>query len=186
MDNKNQIHYQEKLQSLILHHSELKKDVRIADIYKLLYQANMGNLHVLTDPNAALKSLLEEYNSVNPLKDELLLENISTDNEIFRVNLRPFKKSGLSVEKLYKVMIETANYINPLREKLKEDWQIFKVLVEGKMLNFDENELASFDSKFIKDGFTEVSHSDEYRKGNNPSYRVVHIIVFQSIFFDDT
>ncbi|MFC1724892.1 hypothetical protein ACFL4T_04635 [candidate division KSB1 bacterium] len=184
MDNKDQIHYSEKLQSLILHHSELKKNVRIPDIYKLLYQANMGNFHILADPDSAYKILLEEYHSVNPLKDELLLENISTDNEIFRVNLRPFKKSGLPVDKLFNVMIETVKAVNPDKGKLVKDWKLFKEMVDENKLSFDWEEMNSFELEINKKDFPAVSHSDEYRKANNPSYRVVQVNIFQDILFE--
>jgi len=176
------INKKEKLRKLILSHIKMRKDMTERDIYKMLYQANIGNAHILKDVNELKKRLIEELDTVNPNQKEPLLENISTNDKIYRVNLRHFKKKKLSVESLFQVVTESAEVIIPNIQNLIKEWQFFKELIEEKFFKFDINSLRIFDEEIQIRNYPVITHSDKYKKMYNPSYRVVHIEIFEKVF----
>ncbi|MDZ7262231.1 MAG: hypothetical protein ONB05_09030 [candidate division KSB1 bacterium] len=170
------------LQELILQHQQTKEIFTVQDAYKLLYQSIFGVTHILGNTEAARQYLSQEYESIDASLDEPLIEPISLNQEIVRINLRPFKARKGSPDKLFQVMISSAQEIQGNQLQFMELWQEFKALVYQGKLKFDLAELETFDQEVAQRHYPCVHHSEGYRHAHRPSYRVVKRKWFEQSF----
>lgn len=170
------------LEELIKWHQKLRPNFEIVDVYKMLYQSVFGVGHILHEK--ARQHLKNELSSLNisEFPDEPLIENISTDGSMIRVNLSPFKRQGLSPDKLFYAMLTSAKNSSGTKEAFLKLWNEFKHLVETGKLEFDKTRLEDFDRKIREENFPIYHHSEKYRKSYKPAYRVLKRKVFQTIF----
>ena len=170
------------LEELVRWHQRLRPDLEVVDVYKMLFQSVFGIQHILHDK--AKRYLERELSTLETQKssDEPLIENISIDNVMVRVNLRPFKMGRLSSEKLFLVMATSAEEPKGTQKAFLKLWNQFKSLVEAGRLDFDESSLEDFDKKVEKENYPLYHHSEQYRRSYRPAYRVVKREVFKRIF----
>jgi len=162
-----------RLIELIQEHQRTKKNFEIQDAYKLIYQGVFGVGHILNNPEMANKYLDKEFKSVSASDNERLIENISITGEIVRLNLRPYKYQNGDIDRLFQAMLCSAEEISGSREKFLSLWNEFKQAVFNSELNFDKEELKIFDNKVKLENYPPMHHSSEYRKANQPAYRVL-------------
>jgi hypothetical protein len=173
------------LEELIRWHQRLRPDLQVVDVYKMLFQSVFGIQHILHDK--AKRYLEQELSTLETQKpyNEPLIENISIDNAMVRVNLRPFKMRGLSSEKLFSAMVTSAKEPKRTQKTFLKLWNRFKSQVEAGKLDFDESSLEDFDKKVKKENYPLYHHSERYRRSYSPAYRVVKKEVFKKIFSID-
>jgi len=169
---------------LVREQGRLHKNLGIQDVYKLLFQGVMGVAHILKDRQKAWTWLLKEFERVDAdeFMEEPLLEDINVDGSIMRVNLRPFKRLGLSLDRLFEVMAVSAETIEPDKKRFVRVWKRFIRLVKAGQLDFDYVRLIEFDGVVRAEGCPPVRHSRAYAKANKPAYRVVQKKAYQEIF----
>jgi len=148
-------------------------DMQTADAYKFVHQAAFGNGHLITDEAEAREYLRSEIASVSGGATEPLVEDVSPDGSVIRINLRPFKASGLDVTKLGDVMIESAKTFTPNRERFEEWWSVVANGVRDRKLPFEGAFLRSFAARLKPKGYPAVHHSEIYAARYQPAYRVV-------------
>lgn len=172
------------VESLVREHVRLHRSLGIEDVYKLLFQGVLGVGHILRDNERAWTWLVEEFEGVEAegFPDEPLLERVSVDGEVVRVNLRPFKRLGLSLKGLFKVMLKSAQRIEEDKERFVELWKRFIKLVREGRLDFDYEHLLEFDGNVKAAGYPAVHHSREYAEVNKPAYRIADRRVYREFF----
>ncbi len=143
------------------------------DLYKLIYQASMGSSHGVTRTGAVLQRLQREMEEMPDGPPEPLLDVISDDGLISRINLRPFRSAGGNPVQLMEAFIRTA-------EEFKGSWKKLEVymrsLAEMSRECLLPRSLANIDGFLgeMKDsGYPAVHHSREYVRLYAPAYRVV-------------
>jgi hypothetical protein len=162
------------LEELISGHTRLHPSLRARDVYKLLYQGTMGPRHLIRDPRRAMASLRKELKSVGQCRGtEPLIEQVSVDGAVVRINLRPFKEFSDDRGALFGCMCSSARRIVPDEEQLRTLWSSFRALNGQEILNFDPREVSVLHNRLSREGFTALSHSREYTAREQPSYRVV-------------
>ncbi len=162
----------EAVEALLRDHFERRPLMRATDIYKLLYQGVFGVGHILG--KGARKRLHEEAESID-LEDhpcEPLIEGVSSDASMVRVNLRPYLRKGLSLDELYGAMEETAK-VRGSPEKFLQAWSVFHGLATSGSLEVDRGELDSLNVEILEQGPRPHHHSEQYRVAYYPAYRVV-------------
>ena len=169
---------------LMREQSRLHRNLGIQDVYKLLFQGVMGVAHILEDREKAWRELEKESEGLDASEfmEEPLLEDVSVDGSIMRVYLRPFKRLGLSLDRLLEVMLVSAGRIEPDKERFVKVWKSFARLVKAGTLDFDSERLIEFDGVVRVGGYPPVHHSRAYAKVNKPAYRVVQKKAYQEIF----
>ena len=152
------------------------------DIYKMLFQAHFGVEHILTDSAGVSTYLDTELASLGPPRpDEPLLERISQQGDIVRVNLRPFKALNLSGPVLVECMFASAAACARDTLMLYRDWNEFSSMVRFGILRFPVEDLARVDSLLVN-GPVPVHHSQQYAAREHPAYRVVRKDLFERMF----
>jgi len=169
---------------LVREEGRLHRNLGIQDVYKLLFQGVMGVAHILEDREKAWRELQKEFEGLDTSEfmEEPLLERVSADGDVIRVNLKSFKRLGLSLEELFEVILKSAERISADRERFERVWKRFIELVKAGKLDFDYERLREFDGVVGAGGYPPVHHSRAYAKDNKPAYRVVHKKAYQEIF----
>ncbi len=162
----------EAIEVLLREHFERRPLMRATDVYKLLFQGVFGVGHILSE--GALKRLEEEAESLN-IEDhpaEPLIERISVDGSMVRVNLRPYLRRELPLDKLYEAMEETSKDRGD-PEKFLFSWSVFYELAGSGAMAVDGEELDSLHRELQEEGPRPHHHSEPYRDAYYPAYRVV-------------
>jgi hypothetical protein len=155
--------------------AEVKKypKLEIQDLYKLAYQAAMGNEHIMTDTAALQKSLNDELAAIDALSNEPLLEYLTSDNSIARVNLRAFKAQQGNPTKLIVAMMQTSTSIQSSTGLLRQFWSDVEALADAGSIPFRKEDLDNYFSAMEKDNFPVVHHSQAVDSLYHPAYRIV-------------
>ena len=160
------------LEALLEEHFERRPIIWATDFYKLLYQGIFGVGHIMGE--GAREWLREEAEGLDLEEQpyEPLLEEVSADGAMVRVNLRPYLRRGLPLVGLLSAMKETSKVVGS-QEEFMEAWAVFKEMVLSGRLYVDEEGLESLDEELRREGCRPHHHSDAYRKVYHPTYRVV-------------
>lgn len=162
----------DRVKALIREHLERRPLMRATDVYKLLYQGVFGVGHIMGDDAWNWLEAEVEKVDLDDHPEEPLLEDVSADGSMVRVNLRPYLRRGLPLDKLFSAMRETAQ-VKGSPEEFLEAWDVFKGLVSSGKVHFDLEELEALDGELQVEGCRPQHHSETYREAYHPKYRVV-------------
>ncbi len=140
------------------------------DIVKMCYQAAFGAEHLLEDIEAARRFFYEEYNHICA-SDDNLYEEISTN--VCRVNLAPWKGSGVPEEWLFRMFVSSAKKTAGSEDLFFQYLKDAEGIVQNKKLSFGEDEWKVFVTKYKENGIRAVHHSEVYRDREKPAYRII-------------
>lgn len=175
---------QKKLVQLVEMHQKQYPGFEIQDAYKLLFQSSLGVGHLIADTVAAKNYLLQEMGALtdDAETDETLIEFISIDSSMIRVNLRPFMRQHLDPNLLFQAMMETAIYNKKTKKDFAAEWREFIFLVRSGYLRFDPEKLDAFNQNVAAQNYPMIHHSEFYSVRYSPAYRVVYYGMFKKYF----
>ena len=163
---------QRRLFDLIDIHMRMHSCVMLPDLYKLLYQGVFGPSHLIDDPGRAQIFLKTEWEALPKTQNEFLIEPVSIDKSIVRINLFPAKLAGIDIDKLWAALYRSATTIKGSLEQ-------FEVVLDGTLQIcrnrklFHPGSLRQYFRQARKENYPPRHHSEAYRKMNKPAYRVV-------------
>jgi len=160
-------------QAIVLAHVKKYPRMKIQDLYKLCYQAAMGNSHLGFNQQQLLNKLQAELQPLTPNSDEILVEPLSPDRKVIRLHLRPFKALSASPEELSTAIFCTAQRFQPSLTNLVRWWQFIEMMVIQPEFTFKLEALRDFLAQMQQQGFPVKHHSATYRKNYQPAYRVI-------------
>lgn len=150
------------------------QSIQIQDIYKLIYQGTFGCEHAVDEKSR--KKLYKEFKKAKPNKEEKLIEIISPNFFIYRINIRPYKAHGGEKETLFEWFYESSKIKDGTIQNFFESWKTFELLNEQEHY-FPTEKIKDFE-EMLKKEYSEklpvMHHSKQYRKANKPSYRVIN------------
>lgn len=164
-----------RLQQILLENQLRYPLWRVDDLYKLLYQAALGNEHAAVDREHARFWLEKELANLELTPAESLLDPISSDGRIVRVHLRPFKERNLPASLLLEAFMSTPRVFHGLLQKLESDWRAAEEMSAAGVLHLDPVEIRNFFDRMREEGFPAVHHSSAYSRAYHPAYRVVAV-----------
>lgn len=160
--------------ALISEHLTRRPAMQPRDVYKLLYQGVRGPEHIISSPQAFREYLIAEWQALNPGGDDPLTESIRPDGTLLRLNLRPYKAAGGSLETLNAACLETARRPWGTQVELQQAWEAFVDSCRaGSWPNWTLQEVETFTSLLQENNFPPAHHSDRYRELYQPAYRLV-------------
>jgi hypothetical protein len=163
----------------------------VQDIYKCLHQGAFGVGHIIDNAHSFRDRLIDEIMRAQGVYAEPLLERVSPNGQVFRVNLRPFRALFMNNEEagcnlLLDLCVKSAAIKTGHEDDFLHALDFFRELnnagelrAGGMTFAFPENIVDGFLREVLHYistmGFIPVlSHSPTYRSLNHPSYRVVH------------
>lgn len=144
-----------------------------ADVYKLLYQGTMGCSHAVTCKRSAEAFLRREAEDLGEGPPEPVVDTISCDGRMARVNIRPYLDAGGDIEMLLQAFILTAELHAGSIELLDSctEWAAKKA--GGGFFPPHLEHLEDYLNGKRRSGYPAVHHSPIYRKLYKPCYRVI-------------
>lgn len=174
-----------KLKDIIITQFNMYPKMEITDLFKIVYQAAMGNKHLLKGESKAYKYLEYEFKNIEASDSEPLYEDISPEREFVRVNLRSYKAKGWDIDDLFEIMLKTANYYDESIKKLDDYCDYLLEFQKQGYIPFSKNSLKNIILKMKNNQYAPFHHSKEYKKNYNPAYRVVSFDLFKKRFLHD-
>ena len=155
--------------------AEIKKypDLSVQDLYKLAYQAAMGNEHMMAETSKLQKYLENELASIDASTEEPLIEYLTSDSTIARVNLRPFKARNGNPKKLIEAMVNTRSTFKPSIEILRTYLHDIETLSIENSIPFQIKDISDYFRQMELKGFHAVHHSKTVEGNYRPAYRIV-------------
>lgn len=147
--------------------------MQVQDIYKLLHQAALGSEHAVLDPGTARRYLERELVEMGEGTCEPLLDTISPNGHLARINLRPYVQAGKETQALLKAFVRTANEWRGSVENLRAYGKAAAQRSELECWPIRRVEIETFFAKMEEKSFPAVHHSDIYADLYRPAYRVV-------------
>jgi hypothetical protein len=161
------------LQKLITAQLQRYPAMQIQDLYKLVYQAALGNEHLMIDSAMVHEYLIRELESVQADSSELLLEEISPDGAVVRLNLRPFKARHGDHRALLQAMMQTARIFQKSQGRLARYWAQLEQMAVSGGIPFDATAVQSFFREMREKEYPAMHHSAAYKERYAPAYRVI-------------
>lgn len=142
------------------------------DLYKLLHQSVFGPGHLILDAEAARGALLREVAGLGPTRaGEALLEDLG--GGLVRVNLRPYRDAGGSLDGLLQAMVGTAATLKgdprALDARIADGCGFLAGLGRPALAA----ELVTLAREQAATGHPPLRHAEAYRAAYAPAYRVV-------------
>ncbi len=164
----------------------------LADIYKCLHQGEFGVGHSIENPQHFGNQLVYELLRAECESPVPVVEDVSLDKTVFRINLAPYRKlfegdDNAACALLLRVCLNSASVPRGSIERFLATLKRFRELnkaheltVEGRIFVFPLSMVDQFLSEvsdFMESYGTVpvLSHSPVYRELNSPSYRVADI-----------
>ena len=161
------------MENIVFEHFQRRPQMEPVDFYKLAFQATMGIGHFINDSTEARRYLESELATVDSAEDAPLIEAISPDGSIVRVNLRRFQQSGVSADALLQAMLATSTELKPAPDKLEEYLEIVVNTARKGIIPLPSDSLELFFRQMKEAGYPAVHHSEAYSQFYRPAYRVV-------------
>jgi len=144
------------------------------DIYKLAHQSVFGPGHIISSAESARGYLEKEMAALGQtLPHEKTIEELG--GGMVRVNLRPYRDSGGSTERLLDAMMEMAKTAGAPENVgvMAERIEAARTALAAKGKKGLADELGRLAAEQAKKGYPALHHSEAYRKAYLPAYRVV-------------
>jgi hypothetical protein len=175
---------QEKFKEILTWQLQNYPRMEVDDIFKIVYQAAMGNKHMLHNPTGAYQYLQEEWSRVLASSDERLWEELPPEGTWVRVNLRPYKAKGWAMDSLYDVMLRSAQEGSENLTQLKEYYEDMIILQKRGMLPHSQEMLMRYIAIMQEKDYPPAHHSQRYTEAYKPAYRVVLFRLFHEKFLN--
>jgi hypothetical protein len=161
------------IEDLIKNQFMLYPKMEARDLYKFLHQAAMGSEHAVKDTAAVRVWMKNEIEKLDTAITNNLIENLSPEGDLVRVNLRPYLKSGKNPDELLNAFITTANGFRGSKETLTGFINKAKKMIVEKKIPVEESIFVSLTDELAKSGYPAIHHSLVYEKLYKPAYRVI-------------
>ncbi|MBX2821957.1 MAG: hypothetical protein KTR29_19840 [Rhodothermaceae bacterium] len=162
-----------ELEAVIKSQAILYPDMEVQDWYKLLHQASMGNRHLGVEDSLIYDYLLGEWERIGASDAEPLIEYISPDSSVVRLNLRPFKAAGGTPDAVFNAMKSTWETFVPSEAQFVTYLEELQQASRRSQLDISGESLTQIIDQKREEGFPAVHHSETYESLYKPAYRVL-------------
>ncbi|NCD22567.1 MAG: hypothetical protein EOL90_06480 [Spartobacteria bacterium] len=150
-------------------------EVRMADAYKWLVHATRGGEHAVENETAVRLWLDREWQTLGPPQPgEALWTSLTADGRIGRLNLRPYRARGGSIEALHAAFLAGAQAFDADPARFRRAWRALgRALEKQSVGHLTAAEWHRFDRKMRGLNYPACHHSPEYEQARAPAYRVL-------------
>lgn len=150
-------------------------ELRIEDAYKWLVHAARGGEHAVASEFAVRKWLETEWATLGPPQpDEPLWVPLTADGRIGRLNLRPYRAQGGSIEALHAAFIRGANSFDADPARFRKAWRALgRELEKQSVGHLTADAWRRCNRAMRARGYPACHHSPEYEHARSPAYRVL-------------
>lgn len=159
----------EKTREILLKHCNKYPEINIEDVLKLLHQSSFGCEHMISSPEAVVRYIESEVETMTPYSGELVEP---LDGDYSRVHLG-YLRHGLSAGTLAKLFFMSARREERGIEALEEKLMAAKEMVYRRELPLAPDDFDRATLEWKSRGYGALHHSEAFRAAYHPSYRVI-------------
>lgn len=154
------------------------------DLYKLMFQASMGSAHGIEDRYKATDSLYREIQNLPSGPPEPMVDIISHEGDLARINLRPYMAAGGDPDGLLEAFVRTSADYGKSLQRMEQYRSWVVGMDQEELLPPPLKGIAGYFREMMTSGYPAVHHSEIYRKAYSPAYRVIlsDLVSLLSIF----
>jgi hypothetical protein len=171
----------EKYQRIVLEHYSRYPLLQVEDLYKLAHQGALGSEHATQNISDARNWLAREIGDLPESSAEPIADEISPENHIVRIHLKPYIEAGGDSNDLLAAFFKTANEYHGNIDLLKDNWRCIEDLVVQGELGISPEKIRTFFKSMEAMSFPAVHHSEQYEHAYHPSYRVIKLDFLQNL-----
>ena len=143
------------------------------DWYKLVHQSVFGAGHAIQNVETAHDWLIREWEDLDTVSNEPLVEILGPDSMFARINLRPYKSAGGRSDEVFQAFLQTANQGAEPSDGFERYWQSLRQAAKKRTIAVSLDALDSLYSIMSAEGLPAIHHSERYSWLYDPAYRVV-------------
>ena len=141
------------------------------DVIKLCFQAAFGAEHLLSNLDGARNYFYKEYEAT-PVENISVYESISDD--FCRVNIAGWKYVGLNPDFLFNMFVASVIPVENGEATFLGFLDLTSELISKGKSNISAEKHKLFIQDYLSHGIRAVHHSQDYRDGEKPAYRIVN------------
>ncbi len=157
--------------NIIREHMSLYPLCEVLDIYKVLFQANMGPAHNFHSHNDDY--FINEQWNIAVANTKHAIEPISPDGEIVRAHFGALREQNIQLSSVLRAFELTAEHFVPNQELLQTLWQDLGEAIREGELFLSPGQYRDLSAKIRANGFVAMHHSEAFRSAYDPAYLVV-------------
>lgn len=171
----------EKYQRIILDHFSCYPLLQVEDLYKLAHQGALGSEHAIQNITDARNWLAREIDSLPESSAEPIADEISPENHIVRIHLKPYLEAGGDPEDLLAAFFKTPNEYHGSIDLLRNSWWCCEDLAKQGAIGISPDKLRAFFTSKEAMSFPALHHSEQFEHAYHPSYRVIKLDFLQNL-----
>ena len=171
------------IQENLLTEYRLHPAATLQDYYKFVYQSAMGPAHWKMDFAMAKQFMDEEIQPLKPDSSEVLIQYLTADSSLIRVNLRPFLFFHGNTDSLAMAFVNTSNEFVQSPRMIETYWGELVELTNKKIIPISADSVQQYIQLKKKEGFPAMHHSKIYETLYLPAYRVIFQKYFSRNFY---
>lgn len=162
----------DQIREIVRTETYLHPSFDLGDLFKLLYQAQLGPHHMIPDRAAIIHDIRQEIASTDQVYMPAL-QDIGAGIGFYRVSLSHLDlfKDDSPVELLADLILSSRFDTDPPDGFFADAWSEYRRIL-CEFIDPHPDELIRIDS--MLEGDRIPSHSDQYRSAHHPHYRLVH------------
>ena len=155
--------------TLLMQHFQAYPLLQTEDMFKFLYQSAHGCEHLVSDEQAALHRIQNEYASMS---EAVSADTDQLDGAYSRVHLGVLRK-GLRPQTLTKLFCLSAQKEPDGAAQLAQKLTVAREPIGHSAISLDRTDFDQKLDAWRAQGFPAVHHSDSFRAAYHPAYRVI-------------
>jgi hypothetical protein len=172
-------------ENLIREHVKRYPLLKIADLYKLLYQSTLGNGHAIADSAEVAAWLSRDLMNLDENSTEPLADTLGSCGRFARVHIKTYVQYGGDPSDLLNAFMVTGKNYPPDSNAFFCALSAAKdMAVKGK-LPWNDDSLEKFIGDQAIKHYPAVHHSESYDSAYHPAYRVIARELLPDLFKHD-
>ncbi len=163
-----------ELKGVLQEQYALYPHMQLVDAVKLIYQSEFAGGHMISDEQASLRRLQDEWALVAARGEPTqkpIFENLS--GGLCRLNLEPIIKLGIAPATVNRLFVLSANRHRGDANSFAGKLAAFRQWCADGLFPWTSSELDAYLAAYEAQGYPAVSHSEIYRSTYAPAYRVI-------------
>ena len=169
-------------ENLIDSHLIRYPELQIEDLYKLVYQATLGNGHAISDSLEVAEWLKKDLSDPEQNTTEPMIDTLGTCGRFARIHLNTYIRSGRSPEKIVRAFIKTGAQYPADSDAFFCALSVVREMSSNGKLPWKDSTVNNFLSEQAVKSYPAVHHTEKFNSKYHPHYRIISIKLIPELF----
>jgi hypothetical protein len=162
-------------ENLVVSHLRRYPELQLEDLYKLLYQATLGNGHAIADSAEVAEWLNKDLADSVQNTFEIMIDTLGSCGRFARIHLYAYVKSGRKPENIIRTFMKTGAEYPPDSDAFFCALSVVRKMSANGKLPWETSGTSRFLMEQAKNNYPAVHHSAKFNSKYHPHYRVIAV-----------